>query len=229
MGKDSAALVDSKRVLLIEDNAKQAATLSMALSGFGCSVTHVGSLAQARRHLQGSVIDVAVIDIMLPDGNGLDFVQYLRTLSNPCAAVILTGSTQAKHLREAVSLGVTEYLIKPASVRAITEAIDRGVEQTRHMRKWVEDHPAGADLHAPVVIADRPAEIVRKFTAGFKLTDREAEALELVACGHRDRQIAETLHISYSRVRQLLAKAFGRLGLRGRNDFIRFLCERVGA
>jgi DNA-binding CsgD family transcriptional regulator len=71
-----------------------------------------------------------------------------------------------------------------------------------------------------------PREQVEILAREFGLTDRQAEALALVGSGLRDRQIADKMNVSYSRVRQLLAAGFGKLGVKSRNDFIRFLCER---
>lgn len=216
------------RILLVEDDPVLVTVLGRLLSGFGCTVVEVGSIFEAKERLGKSVFDLAVLDIDLPDGNGLDIVLYLRGLAEPCASIVLTGSTRARHLREAVGLGVTEYLLKPVAVESLASAIDRGVEQTRRMREWMACHPEADDLRElGGMLGGRATGTVRKVTAEFGLTIRELDALQLVADGYRDREIAERLEVSYSRVRQLLARAFGKMGLQGRNDFIRFLCERV--
>ncbi len=86
-----------------------------------------------------------------------------------------------------------------------------------------------ADLDSVDPEAERTAgDQIRLLADEFGLTARQAEALEQVSAGHRDRQIAESMGVSYSRVRQLLAAGFGKLGVKSRNDFIRFLCERQG-
>lgn len=219
-------------MLLVEDDRATARALKALLKNLGCVVVHAERISQARRRLADDRFDLAVLDIELPDGSGLDFVLHLRSTSDPCAALVLTGSRAPGHLREAVGLGVTEYLLKPVDANTLAGALDRAVEQTRHMREWLDRQPAaraGVEFQnaPPAGLGKRPADLVRQVAVEFELTDREADALLLVAEGHRDREIAQQLDVSYSRVRQLLSKGFGRLGLRSRNDFIRFLCERT--
>lgn len=74
-----------------------------------------------------------------------------------------------------------------------------------------------------------PQEQVRLLAREFGLTDRQTEALERVSLGCRDRDIAEVMGVSYSRVRQLLVASFAKLGVKSRNDFIQILSERQAA
>jgi DNA-binding CsgD family transcriptional regulator len=77
--------------------------------------------------------------------------------------------------------------------------------------------------------ARTPEEQVRLLAREFGLTDRQTEALERVSLGCRDRDIAEAMGVSYSRVRQLLVASFAKLGVKSRSDFTRLLCERQAA
>lgn len=216
-------VVGPSRILLVEDDHGLAKALGRLMGSFGCVVVHAGTISDARARLGEGVFDLAVLDIDLPDGNGMDIVMHLRRLEDPCAAVILTGSVSTGHLREAVGLGVTEYLRKPIGVADLSAAVGRGVEQTRHMREW----SAGLTDTGVREVERSSTGVVRQVTAEFGLTGRESEVLDLVAEGRLDREIANALGVSYSRVRQVIAKAFAKMGLRGRNDFIRFLCERI--
>lgn len=218
------------RVLLLEDDTNTAHALGSVLRSMGCDVAHAVRLEEAKRLYRAGHFDLALLDIELPDGSGLDFVLHLRHASTPCAALVLTGSRQNKHLREAMGLGVTEYLLKPIDAQSLATALARGLEQTSHMRQWLERQPGSAkdlaDAPAPLGLGKSPADLVRRIAAEFDFTEREGDALTLVAEGYRDGDIAKKMGISYSRVRQLLAKGFRKIGLRSRNDFIRFLCER---
>lgn len=222
--------LERSRVLLVEDDANTAKALVAVLRSMGCEVVHADRISQARRIARRHEFDLALLDIELPDGSGLDFVLYLRHAPSPCAALVLTGSRKNRHLREAVDLGVTEYLLKPIDAQALAAALSRGVEQTSQMRTWLDRVPGGAGDDpggsAPAGLGKTPSDLVHRIAVEFEFTDREADALTLVAEGHRDGDIAKRLDISYSRVRQLLAKGFRKMGLRSRNDFIRFLCER---
>jgi DNA-binding NarL/FixJ family response regulator len=222
--------VEPGRVLLVEDDTNTAQALVSVLRSMGCEVAHAERLTEAKRLCRAQEFDLALLDIELPDGSGLDFVLHLRHTTTPCAALVLTGSRQNKHLREAMGLGVTEYLLKPIDAQSLASALARGFEQTQHMRQWLARQPGTAqdsgEPPTPAGLGKSPSDLVRRIAVEFDFTDREADALTLVAEGHRDGDIAKRLDISYSRVRQLLAKGFRKMGLRSRNDFIRFLCER---
>ena len=80
-------------------------------------------------------------------------------------------------------------------------------------------------------ISKEQAEAVLTFLKenGPKVTELlGSDAVAGVAEGLSDADIAKAMKVSYSRTRQLLAAAFGKLGLKSRNDFIRFLWERGG-
>jgi DNA-binding NarL/FixJ family response regulator len=237
------------RVLLVEDERAVGDALTDCLEQLGCTVIVVRDLesATASARDDAQVFDVAILDLDLPDGNGLELVEALRSRPVPCVALILTGHEELEWARRAAALGVAGFLRKPVSARKLSTEVRKAVERSREMRAWLakKDHgtetPADAEIVAEALVADLDAtaeddapvdpvrgarEQVQALSREFGLTDRQTEALERVSQGCRDREIAEAMGVSYSRVRQLLAAGFGKLGVKSRNDFIRFLCER---
>ncbi len=211
------------------------------LQQIGCTVITAPDLFSATESARddAQIFDVAILDLGLPDGNGLDLVEALRSRQHPCVALVLTGHEELEWARRAAAMGVAGFLRKPVSARKLTAEVVKAVERSREMRAWLaneEGHPSDAhvvaevlvaDLDLPVLAAPRSArDQVHSLSREFGLTDRQTEALERVSQGCRDREIADVMGVSYSRVRQLLAAGFGKLGVKSRNDFIRFLCER---
>jgi DNA-binding NarL/FixJ family response regulator len=212
------------RVLLVEDERAVGDALTDCLEQIGCTVIAAPDLnsANASARDDAQVFDVAILDLELPDGNGLELVEALRSRANPCVSLVLTGHEEVEWARRAAAMAI---------------------ERSREMRAWLakdEDKPSTGDAEvvAEAVVADlqhptvrpvrTPQEQVHVLSREFGLTDRQTEALERVSQGCRDREIADAMGVSYSRVRQLLAAGFGKLGVKSRNDFIRFLCERQG-
>lgn len=245
------------RVLLVEDETAVGDALTDCLEQIGCTVVAAPDLSSANASARNpeEIFDVAILDLELPDGNGLELVEALRTRSVPCVSLILTGHGEVEWARRAIAAGVAGFLRKPVSARRLSSEVAKAIERSREMRGWIDaKSPAtaegtgkgegadadaeGPELVAEVLVADldrpnsrpvrTPAEQVRLLSREFGLTKRQTEALERVSEGCRDRQIAEAMGVSYSRVRQLLAAGFGKLGVKSRNDFIRFLCERQG-
>jgi DNA-binding NarL/FixJ family response regulator len=215
------------------------------LEQIGCTVIAAPDLnsANASARDDAQVFDVAILDLELPDGNGLELVEALRSRANPCVSLVLTGHEEVEWARRAAAMGVAGFLRKPVSARKLSSEVAKAIERSREMRAWLakdEDKPSTGDAEvvAEAVVADlqhptvrpvrTPQEQVHVLSREFGLTDRQTEALERVSQGCRDREIADAMGVSYSRVRQLLAAGFGKLGVKSRNDFIRFLCERQG-
>jgi DNA-binding NarL/FixJ family response regulator len=230
------------RVLLVEDEHAVGAALTDCLEQIGCMVVSkpdLGSAAASARD-ERELFDVAILDLELPDGNGLELVEFLRTRANPCVSLILTGHDEVEWARRAAAVGVVGFLRKPVSARRLSSEVAKAIERSREMRAWLaarEPISIQGEVVAEALVDDldeveaptrSPRDQVLVLSREFGLTDRQTEALALVGEGCRDRQIADAMDVSYSRVRQLLAAGFGKLGVKSRNDFIRFLCERQG-
>ena len=233
------------RVLLVEDERAVGDALTDCLEQIGCTVIAAPDLnsANASARDDAQVFDVAILDLELPDGNGLELVEALRSRANPCVSLVLTGHEEIEWARRAAAMGVAGFLRKPVSARKLSSEVAKAIERSREMRAWLAKDEgrrvfSDAEIVAEAVVADlehptdrpvrTPQEQVRVLSREFGLTDRQTEALERVSQGCRDREIADAMGVSYSRVRQLLAAGFGKLGVKSRNDFIRFLCERQG-
>ena len=91
-------------------------------------VTQADSLAEGRSISPGE-IDVALIDIYLPDGDGIELVRQLRQLKPPLSILALTGSLEPNLEVLAKEAGADEVLYKAAGVVEIAEAIKRVVER----------------------------------------------------------------------------------------------------
>jgi len=94
-------------VLVVDDDFRVAnmhAGIVNALPGF-CVTATANTLAAARK---AGAADLALIDVYLPDGSGIDFVRELR-----CDSMVLSAATEADTIRAAVAAGALSYLVKP--------------------------------------------------------------------------------------------------------------------
>ncbi|MGX1777751.1 response regulator [Nocardia brasiliensis] len=97
-------------VLVVDDDFRVAnlhAAIVDSIAGFTVAGT-ANTLAAARVILDAGQVDLALVDVYLPDGSGVDFVRELR-----CDAMILTASTDSDTVRAALSAGALAYLVKP--------------------------------------------------------------------------------------------------------------------
>ena len=151
------------------------------------------ALAMARAHRP----DVAVLDLQMPDGDGIAVAADLGDLLPDCACVIVTGHGRAGHLKRALAAGVRGFLPKTVQSSVLTEVV-----RTVHRGgRYVDPELAAEAISA----GDSP------------LTPREADVLELASTGAPVEEIAARIHLSPGTVRNHLSAASAKLGAANRH------------
>ena len=113
------------RILILEDDAALRQTLARAFSRRGHSVIEAGQLASLPDALgAGPEIEWAVVDLGLPDGSGLTAVEALKSASPNIRIAVLTGYGSISSAVDAMRLGATDYLTKPADVDQILAVLE---------------------------------------------------------------------------------------------------------
>ena len=116
------------RVILVEDHAafRDALTSLLNMQPDLEVVGHAGSLAEGRAALALEEVDVAVVDVFLPDGNGVELVRELRQTDPHLPIVILTAGLDPELHALAFEAGANEVCLKATRIEGILKAI-RGV------------------------------------------------------------------------------------------------------
>lgn len=99
-------------LLLVEDNSQIMYANERMLTHHGYLVATAATLEEARGCFQQRLPDAVVLDLMLPDGNGLDFVEEIRVFSQ-VPILLLTGLTSSATIVQGLSCGADDYLAKP--------------------------------------------------------------------------------------------------------------------
>jgi two-component system, response regulator RegA len=107
-----------KKLLILEDDLNLRKTLSLEFSERGYEVTEASELAEIR-----SPFDYAIVDLRLGPEYGLNAIEKIKVLSPHCRVVVLTGYASVATSVKALKIGAVDYLIKPASVKMIEEAL----------------------------------------------------------------------------------------------------------
>ena len=102
-------------ILLIEDETQIRRFVRSALEGECHQVLECGTLAQSMAHVHGEKPQLAILDLGLPDGDGISFIRELRTHSEMPVLVLSARSAEGDKIR-ALDAGADDYLIKPFSV-----------------------------------------------------------------------------------------------------------------
>jgi DNA-binding response OmpR family regulator len=101
------------RILLVEDDPRMRALVRRGLSEHAHAVETAGSLADAQDALAAHTFDVAVLDVMLPDGSALDLVGAVRRRGDLTPILLLTARDAPDDIAEGLDAGADDYLVKP--------------------------------------------------------------------------------------------------------------------
>ncbi len=125
MERDAMLAPMSSRVLLIDDDARLSAMVGDYLRHAGFEVTTAGSLAAGRERLASESFDALLLDLMLPDGDGLDLCRELRASARTRALPLLMLTARGEPLDRIVGLelGADDYLGKPFEPRELLARI----------------------------------------------------------------------------------------------------------
>ncbi|MFN8488165.1 MAG: response regulator transcription factor [Caldilineaceae bacterium] len=111
------------RILVVDDEPHIRHAIAHALTLLGYAVEEVGSGREALLQLDTHTYDALLLDINMPDMNGVEVMQAVRTKNLDTAIVVLTGHGSLESAIAAIHSHVAEYLLKPASISAIQTAL----------------------------------------------------------------------------------------------------------
>ncbi|NUT81316.1 MULTISPECIES: response regulator transcription factor [Pseudomonas] len=101
------------RVLLVEDSPRLGEAVREQIADDGHAVDWVHNLAHARSSVSTTAYDLILLDLMLPDGRGLDFLRQRRSAGDVTAVIILTAQDQISDRIAGLNAGADDYLVKP--------------------------------------------------------------------------------------------------------------------
>jgi len=193
-------------VLLLEDNPKILDINRRLLEKEGLTVLTAKTLREARERIKIAVPDVAVLDIMLPDGSGLDFLSELRE-SCDVPALFLTAKTERTDVIVGLTAGGSDYITKPYDIdefRARVLGIFRLINSVRLRKK----HSASLST---------------------LLSEKELSTALYAADGMSNKEIADMVFLSESRVKTCLSGIYRKLGIAEKKNKRNLLAEILSA
>jgi len=116
-------------VLVIDDDYELASVLADFLQERGYVVLVANSCAAARKLLEGATVSVALLDLRLPDADGVDFMRRLLAHESAPGVVVLTGHATIDSAAAAVEAGAAGYLLKPVSLDGVAAVVERVIER----------------------------------------------------------------------------------------------------
>ena len=204
------------RLFLADDHAVVRDGLQLLLESQG-DLTVVGLAANGReavKHIQRLRPDVALLDIAMPELNGIEAAQQIGELCPETRVIILSMHATREHILRALQAGARGYLLKESAGAEVAAAVRAVVEGRRYLSQKIAD------------------AVVEEFAAGMRppdpldsLTPREREILQLVVEGKSSAEIAAALVLSPKTVDTYRSRLMQKLGLPDLPALVKFAIQ----
>jgi two-component system, NarL family, response regulator DevR len=201
--------VTAIRVFLVDDHevVRRGVAELLESSGDFSVVGEASSVEQALNRLAGLDPDVAVLDVRLPDGNGIELCREIRSRHPTVQCLMLTSFSDDEALVDAAMAGAQGYTLKQIRGNDIIDAV-RAVA-------------GGASLLDPTLVKrafNRLQEASGEERQLAALTDQERRIFDLIGEGKSNRQIAETMYLAEKTVKNYVSNLLAKLGMDRRTE-----------
>lgn len=169
------------------------------------------AIAAVRKHRP----DVIVLDVKMPNGNGLDVLRQIHDEHLPTRVILLTASMQEDEVIQAMESGVWGLVLKESAAVSLVDSVRKVLRGERAL-----------DQSLIVRALDRAVERQTGMRqAAEVLSRREAEIVKMVAAGMRNKEIANKLFIGEGTVKTHLHAIYKKLGVHGRVELTLYARE----
>src|SRR3954452_2314794 len=205
-------VTDPIQVLIVDDHAVVRAGIKLLLVREDDMepVGEAGSGREAIFEARSLKPDVILMDVVMPDGNGLDVIPTLLRERPETKILVLSMQDDPRYVREAFAAGASGYVLKEAADVEVVAAVREVAAGGRYV------HP---ELGARLIAAD--ADAARRAEED-PLSDREREVLRLLALGYTNQEIAKQLFISVRTAETHRAHIMQKLRLSSRAELVRY-------
>lgn len=173
----------TQRILVVEDDKPLRTTLAVTLKAEGYSIVEAGSVTAARQRLAEGPADLVVLDLGLPDENGMNLLSNMRKAGDLTPIIVLTARDEEASKVLALDLGADDYVTKPFGVAELLARIRSA------LRHAVQTRGAPPVVRTGDLEIDLARRVVTKAGADVKLSRKEFDLLAELAIG-RGRPVA---------------------------------------
>jgi DNA-binding NarL/FixJ family response regulator len=201
------------RTLLVEDDRRIAEVIQAILNGAGFAnldVVHTAALAEAR--LRSATHGLVLVDLGLPDRDGVELIRSIRAAGFAGSILVLTSATGPERILAAVRAGADGYMFKEDLGSKLAPAL-------HHLASGGNPFSGGAAR----VLLDEVRRAAPPPASGLSLpalTAREREVLELLSTGASYADIARELAISVNTVRSYIRSLYDKCGVENRAEVV---------
>ena len=169
-----------KTILCVEDEQRVLRNNQKTLREAGYAVLCAENLAEAREHLSKQKPSGIILDIMLPDGNGLDFLKELRAGGNQVPVLMLTAWNTDADIARGLDLGADDYIGKPFGYDVLLSRVRKMLAQAQRVPEHVTKGRLRLDIPAMTAAAGGVDLLLtqKEFSLLLLFVQHEAQVLE---------------------------------------------------
>ena len=192
------------RLLLADDHPMIRNAIEVLLRGSGFELVGMAGTGEATLEaVERLQPDILLLDLQMPDGNGLDVLRRLKAAKSPVRIVMLTAGIDDSALLEAKALKAHGIVLKNSDPAFLLECL----ESVRDGRSWFDPE-----------LAKRARQLAGGATRRIPLAPRERQLIGFVRKGLRNREIASELGVTEGTVKVYLHAIFEKLGVGNRTE-----------
>ncbi len=220
MSPEAVARLHACAALVVEDQAPVRHWLvELVRSSFGCrTVLEAARVAQARVQVEATPdIGLALVDLQLPDGSGLEVIAQLRQRHPAAIVVVTTVFDDDQHVFPAIAAGAHGYLLKEQDPRLLMQQLARILDGEPPLSPSVARSIIEFFRRSPAPLAAPPSPEPAD-APQVALTRRETEILSLIGRGLRTPEVARVLGLSHHTVAKYLKEIYRKLDISSRAE-----------
>lgn len=201
------------RVLIVDDHAMVRSGLKNFLYAYDWidPIGEAANGAEATAFCAAHEVDVVLMDVVMPEMDGVEATKQISNLGKPIKIIILTSYYDQDRVQGALRAGATSYLLKNVTAEELAQSIQAAY--------------SGRPTLAPEATAALINATRNKPDLGSDLTDRERQVLTLLVKGNSNVEIAEHLHISLATAKYHLNNIYSKLSAKGRVEAVTIALE----
>ena len=199
-------------LLIVEDHALTLFGLKTVLNtkDFIKEIEEAPNATKALLIMEKKKIDIAIVDLGLPDINGIELTKKIKTISPKTKIIILTSHNSQEEVIACFQNGANAYCSKEIDTKILSEVI----EHVNYGAIWVD--PAVANIFSDSLVLKN--SLNEQSLDGFNFTVREKEILKLLINGYDNAQMSEKLSVSLHTVKAHICNILQKLNVKDRTQ-----------
>tara|TARA_B100001248_G_scaffold262154_1_gene256407 strand:+ start:3490 stop:4878 length:1389 start_codon:yes stop_codon:yes gene_type:complete len=195
--------MQARKLLIVDDESSLRTALFRILDKKNYQVLTASSVKEAKA-LASSGVDLSIVDLSLPDGNGLQLMRELKSMYQNMQFIIITGNASVESAVEATKQGAFHYLTKPFDIHAIDSIIEKALQ---HKNLVQENHSLKSQLQQKYRfenIVGQSSELMQVIEMVDRIADSDATVMISGESGTGKELFARAIHYNSSRAEKAI-------------------------